>query len=110
MNHLFIHSVDVKRMVNTPDGEMGSTKTYVDVYTGVKCWIAKHEGIETIEEFGGSENFAYEMTTKQSDILVDDVIYWTINSIVKRFTVRRIQTANTPRGIHHYVLRLEELK
>jgi hypothetical protein len=106
MNQLFIHSVDVKRMVNTPDDEMGSTKSYADVFTGVKCWIAKHEGIETIEEFGGSENFAYEMTTKQSGILVADVIVWGS----KRFTVKRMQTANTPRGVHHYVLRLEELK
>ena len=106
MNHLFIHTVDVQRLVVTPDDEGGSDKSYDDVYSSVKCWIAKHEGMESIESFGGSENFAFEMTTMQTGLLEGDVITWEN----KRFIIKKMQTANTSRGVHHYVLTLEEMK
>lgn len=116
ISHLLIETISVQRMVQVPNDEMGTDKSYVEV-TGlesVKAWITQDQGLLTENAFGGSEDFGYEMTVQfepevledTGGILIGDVIIWK----TKKYKVKKAQTANTPRGANHYVYYIEEMK
>ncbi len=95
-------------MVQVPNDELGTDKSYEDVseLSEVKAWITQDQGLLTENAFGGSEDFGYEMTTQTAGILIGDVIIWK----TKKYKVKKVMTANTPRGANHYVYYIEEMK
>jgi hypothetical protein len=108
VEHLFVDTISVQRMDPIPDGMLGYEKPYkaVSGLEAVSCWIAMHEGLDTVEMFGSSDNTSYEMTTTTEDIVLEDKII----RGTEEFIVKQVTEAKTPYGVHHFVFQLEKLK